>query len=214
VIDVDDALLGSGDVIVGGLNQPDQDVLDVLADVAGLGQHGGIGDGEGDVQVAGQRLGQQGLAHAGGTDQQDIALFQIHIVRVGLIPNAFVMVIDGDGQRLFGSLLTDDVLVQIAADLFGRRQGSLGLLGPGLGLQQLSADTDALLTDIDGMTGDQPARLRFRLSAEGALLIPILILILFCCHPTTTCWKKEKGRCAVRRQGPESSRWFIAFTAA
>ena len=45
-------------------------------------------------------------------------------------------------------------------------------------------------------------------------LILILILILFCCHPITTCWKKEKGRCAVRRQGPESSRLFIAFTAA
>ena len=68
LVDVDDAGLGLLDVVVGGLDQLEQDVLDVLADVAGLGERGGVGDGEGHVEHAGQRLGQQRLAAAGGAD--------------------------------------------------------------------------------------------------------------------------------------------------
>ena len=46
LVDVDDAGLGLLDVVVGGLDELQQDVLDVLADVAGLGERGGVGDGE------------------------------------------------------------------------------------------------------------------------------------------------------------------------
>jgi hypothetical protein len=46
LVDVDDPGLGLLDVVVGGLDQLEQDVLDVLADVAGLGEGGGVGDGE------------------------------------------------------------------------------------------------------------------------------------------------------------------------
>ena len=44
LVDVDDPALGPLDVEVGGLDQVQQDVLDILADVAGLGQRGGVGD--------------------------------------------------------------------------------------------------------------------------------------------------------------------------
>ena len=50
LVDVDDPGLGLLDVVVGGLDQLEQDVLDVLADVARLGQRGGVGDCERDVQ--------------------------------------------------------------------------------------------------------------------------------------------------------------------
>ena len=46
LVDVDDPGLGLLDVVVGGLDQLEEDVLDVLADVARLGEGGGIGDGE------------------------------------------------------------------------------------------------------------------------------------------------------------------------
>src|SRR3712207_9244538 len=48
LVDVDDAGLGALHVVVGGLDELEQDVLDVLAYVAGLGERGGVGDGEGD----------------------------------------------------------------------------------------------------------------------------------------------------------------------
>ena len=74
LVDVDDAALGALDFVVAALQQLLDDVLDVLAHVAGFGQRGGIGHHEGHVEHARQRLGQQRLARAGGADQQDVAL--------------------------------------------------------------------------------------------------------------------------------------------
>jgi hypothetical protein len=79
-VDVDDAALGGFEVVIGVLQQLEQDVFDVLADVAGFGERGGVADGEGDVEDAGQRLGQQRLAAAGRADQQDVALVDLDIV--------------------------------------------------------------------------------------------------------------------------------------
>ena len=72
LIDIDDPALGAGDIEVGGLDQPQQDVLDILADVAGLGQGRGVGDAERDVQDAGEGLGEERLAAAGRPDEQDV----------------------------------------------------------------------------------------------------------------------------------------------
>ena len=81
LVDVDDAGLGLLDVVVGGLDQLEQDVLDVLADVAGLGERGGVGDRERDVEHPGQRLREVGLAAAGRADQQDVGLGQLDAAR-------------------------------------------------------------------------------------------------------------------------------------
>ena len=61
-VDVDDAALGALDIVVGRLQQLQDDVLHVLADIAGFGQRGGVGHGEGHVEDARQRLRQQRLA--------------------------------------------------------------------------------------------------------------------------------------------------------
>src|SRR4026209_815415 len=58
LVDVDDAALGSADVQVGSLDQVQQDVLDVLVNVAGLGEGSGVGDGKRYVQDARQRARQ------------------------------------------------------------------------------------------------------------------------------------------------------------
>ena len=82
-VDVDDAALRPLDVVVGGLQQLQDDVLDVLADIAGFGQRRGVGHGERHVEDAGQRLGQQRLAAAGRADQQDVRLRQLDVVVLG-----------------------------------------------------------------------------------------------------------------------------------
>ena len=51
LVDVDDLRLGLLHVEVGGLDQLQQDVLDVLADVAGLGERGGVGDRERTLRI-------------------------------------------------------------------------------------------------------------------------------------------------------------------
>src|SRR5579884_3253839 len=71
LIDIDDAALGPRHIEIGGLDEAQENVFDILTDVASLRQRGGVGDAEGDIQNFCQRLRQQGLAAAGGADEQD-----------------------------------------------------------------------------------------------------------------------------------------------
>ncbi len=66
LINVYDTVLSPGNVPVGGLNQSEQYVLHVFADVAGFGQRGGVAYGKGDIQGAGQSLRQHVLPHPVG----------------------------------------------------------------------------------------------------------------------------------------------------
>ena len=127
LVDVDDPALGGGDVVVGGHDELEDQVLDVLADVAGLGQRGGVADGERDVQAAGQGLRQGRLAAAGGADQEDVALGDLDVREVGVVDlaaqDALVVVDHGDGEGLLDPVLADDVLVQVG-DQFARGWGA------------------------------------------------------------------------------------------
>src|SRR5581483_4504470 len=53
-VDVDDALLALLDVAAGRLQELEDDVLDVLADIAGFGQRRRVDDGEGDGEELGE----------------------------------------------------------------------------------------------------------------------------------------------------------------
>src|SRR5215469_2888002 len=74
LVDVDDPGLCLLDVVVGRLDELEQDVLDVLADVSGLGQRGRVGNGERYVQQPGEGLGQQRLTRPRRPEQQDVRL--------------------------------------------------------------------------------------------------------------------------------------------
>ena len=65
LVDVDDAPLRRFAVAIGRLVEPEQDVLHILADIAGLGEGGGVDDGERDLELARQGLGEQRLAGSG-----------------------------------------------------------------------------------------------------------------------------------------------------
>ena len=172
LVDVDDAGLGLLHVVVGGLDQLQEDVLDVLTDVARLGERGGVGDRERHLQQPGERLREQRLAAAGGTDQEDVRLLQLDVgvaVRAGLHP--LVVVVDRDREDLLRLLLTDDVVVQVLVDL--TRLGELVELDLGalrqLLLDDLVAEIDALVADVDAGAGDQLLDLLLALAAERAL---------------------------------------------
>ena len=152
-VDVDDALLGAGDVAVGGLQQLEDDVLDVLADVAGFSERGRVDDGEGHVEHLGQRVRQQRFAGAGGADEQDVRLRQLDFVVAHAVHlDALVVVVDRDGELLLGLVLADDVVVEEAFDFL--RLGQVA--GGGGGMRGLAAvvlkdgvaDSDALIADV------------------------------------------------------------------
>jgi hypothetical protein len=87
-----------------------------------LGEGGGVGDGEGDIQNPGQGPGEQGLARSGWADEEDVALLELHVVageridgadlRGGLLEDPLVVVVDGDREDLLGAVLTDHVLIE------------------------------------------------------------------------------------------------------
>ena len=62
LVDVDDPALRPFDVVVGSLQQLQNDVLDVLADIAGFGQRRGVGHRERHIENARERLREQRLA--------------------------------------------------------------------------------------------------------------------------------------------------------
>ena len=57
-VNVDDAHLGPTHIEIGRLEQAQDNILNILTDIAGLSDDGGIGDGKGDVEHLSQRFGQ------------------------------------------------------------------------------------------------------------------------------------------------------------
>ena len=121
LVDVDDAPLRALDVVVGRLQQLQNDVLDVLADITGFGQRRRIRHGERHIDDARQRLRQQCLAGAGRADQEDIRLRQLDVFAVGLMFESLVVIVDRDREHLLGVVLADDVIVKNRANLFRGR---------------------------------------------------------------------------------------------
>jgi hypothetical protein len=153
LVDVDDPALRALDVVVRGLEQVQDDVLDVLADVARLGERGGVGDRERHVEDARERLREQRLAGAGRAEQQDVRLLQLDVADEGLALDPAVVVVHGDREDLLRALLADHVLVERFLDLarlgHARRRRRRLVLPVLLG-DDVVAELDALVADVDG----------------------------------------------------------------
>ena len=158
-VDVDDAELRLLDFIVAGLQQFLDDVLDILADITGLGQRGGVGHGERHIELARQRFRQQRFAGAGGADEQNIALGDVHLVGLALVLDPLVVVVDRHRQGLLGVLLADDITVQDFMNLGrSRRMPGVAALRRALAVALLADDfvaqVNALVADKHRRPGD------------------------------------------------------------
>jgi len=169
LVDVDDPGLGLFDVEVGRLNQLEQDVLDVLAHITGLGQRGRIGDGEGHIENAGERLRQQRLSATGRAEQQDVRFLQLDVGFLDDHLHALVVVVYRYSQRSLRFLLAYDVVVENAVDLFGLGQVlqiERGWNGE-LFVDDLVAEIYALVADVDTRACDEFLDLPLGLAAEA-----------------------------------------------
>src|SRR5262249_22415182 len=171
LVDIDDPALGALDIVVGGLQQLEDDVLDVLTDVAGFGERGRIGHGEGHIEDARESLRQQRLAGAGRADQQDVRLRELDVVMFGLVVETLVVIMDRDREHLLGVILTDDIVVKNFAYFLRGRNAVARLHQRGLVLlvDDVHAQFDALVTDEYGRAGDELAHLMLALAAERAV---------------------------------------------
>ena len=137
LVHVDNAHLRALNVAVGGVDEFEQDVLHVLAHVAGLGERGGVGDGKRNLKDASERLCQQRLTGTGGTEQQDVGLGELHLVHIVVelgahaiakgghrgtaLDHATVVVVHGNRHGALGVLLAHNIGRKLVIDLVRRR---------------------------------------------------------------------------------------------
>src|SRR2546425_2683712 len=171
LVDIDDATLGALDVVIGGLQQLEDDVLDVLTDIPGFGERRRIGHGEGHVEDTREGLRQQRLAGAGRSDQQDVRLRELDVVVLSLVVETLVVVMDRDREHLLGVILTYDIVVKNFAYLLGRRDAVARLRQRGRVLlaDDVHAQFDAFVADKYSRAGDELAHLVLALAAERAV---------------------------------------------
>ena len=169
-------MLGARDIAIGRLDQAQQDILYVLANVAGLGQRSRVSYANRDIKDARQSLRQERLARTGRTQQQDIALVQLHIFRLQRRLNAFVVIVDRDAQDAFCRSLPDDVFIQSFGDLPRREQQlefeiALDPLALFFFRQEIVAKFDAEVADEYILrTGDQPLHIVLQPTAKGTAM--------------------------------------------
>ena len=170
LVDVDDPGLGLLDVEVRGLDELEQDVLDVLADVAGLGQRRRVRDRERDVEDPRERLREERLAAACRPEEEDVRLLELDLGLLESHPHALVVVVDRDRERALRLLLRDDVVVQDGVDVERlRKVVEVELRRSGeLLVDDLVTEIDALVADVDAGTSDQLLHLALTFAAEAA----------------------------------------------
>src|SRR5271156_1716083 len=173
--------LASLDVVIGVLQQRQYDVLDVLADVAGLGQRGRVGNRERHLQKAREGLRQQRLADAGRANQQDVGFLQLDVAGHHLRVDSFVMIVDRDRENFLGAFLSDHVLVEDPLDFGGL--GHRGALAEGFFAVSLLGDyvvtkVDAFVANINRWAGDKLSNFVLALTAKRANQVARAVVML------------------------------------
>ena len=137
LVHVDNANLSALNVAIGSIDKLEQDVLHVLANVTGLGERSGVGDGKRHLEDAGERLGEQGLTGTGGTEQQNVGLGELHLIHIivelrvqavvkgrhrsAALNHAAIVVVHGHRHGTLGVLLTHNIGRKLVIDLVRRR---------------------------------------------------------------------------------------------
>src|ERR1044071_2871572 len=111
LVNIDNALLRTFDIPVRSLQQLQNNILDVFTNVSRFSQRRRIHDGEGNCEHARERLCQQRLARAGGSDQQNICFLDLDVRTTTTEFDALVVLIHSDGQALLRFLLADHVFI-------------------------------------------------------------------------------------------------------
>ena len=171
-VDIDDAALRLLDIIVGGLEQLKNDILDIFADIACFGQCRRIGHRERHVEGLGERLRQQRLAAAGRADQQDVRLRQFNIARLCGVVQSLVVIVHRHRQNAFRAFLADHIIVEHIADFL--RRGHFAILATsasalGFLANDVVAQLHTFIADENRGPCNQLADFMLGFTAEGAI---------------------------------------------
>lgn len=118
-VDKDDTALSRLDIIVGSLEETDEDIFDIIADIARLGESSSVGDSERHLDKASDSASEERFAGTGLADDDDVALLNFDLIGslfvIGM-QQSLIMIIDSDGEDAFSVVLSDDILVEILLD--------------------------------------------------------------------------------------------------
>src|SRR5205085_12391784 len=116
-----------------------------------------VNDGEGNFEHPRQRLREQRFAGTSRADQQDVRFLNFDITAPLHHLDAFVMLVDSDGEFLLGVILADDIFVEEIFDLGGLGQRGTRSLGFLLRIitDDLDADVYTLVAYINGRPSNQ-----------------------------------------------------------
>jgi hypothetical protein len=110
------------------VQQFQNEVFHIFADVTGFGERGRIADGKRYIENPGKRLRKERLAGTRRTDEHHVRFVDGNVGSLIPIEEPLVMVVNRYGQHFFGLFLPDDVFIQLGDD-FPRRQNFGKLFG-------------------------------------------------------------------------------------
>ena len=191
-VDINNTFLCKLHIIIRRLNETEQYVFHILADITRFRECRGIGYGKRNLQELCQRLCKKSLAHACRTYEQYIAFLNFHAVILLFAlqrGNSLVMIVYGDAERFFCRVLTDDIFIKLCFQL-----GRLGQLGKRryfavrhslhvVIYHSLCADYAVVAYINPGyQRGNKPCRLTFGYSAKCAAVFRFICLFLLVRH--------------------------------
>ena len=154
------------------MKQLQNDILDIFADIASLGQSRRVCHGKRHVKRLGKRLGKQGFPTTGRAHEQDVRLCEFNIRALTTMVEALVMVMHSNRQHSFRLGLPNDIVVKDFADFL--RRGNFALFAAVQRALCFFADDvvtklDTLIADKHSRACDQLADFMLRFSAKGAI---------------------------------------------
>ena len=170
-VDIDDTALCALNIVIGRLQQFQNDVFNILTHITGFGQCGGIGHGERHVNDTGKGLRQIGFTATCRTNQHNVGLCQFNVIALRLMRQTLVMVMYGHRQNALGILLTNDIIIQNAHNFLRGRHTFTRLHHRGFIFlaDDVHAKLDTLVTDKNGRACNQLAHFMLAFTAERAI---------------------------------------------
>ena len=104
--------------IIGRLDKAEDDVFDVFADISRFREGGRIGDRKGHIEDARKGAGEEGFPRACGAEEHDVGFAVLDFPFGADRADPLIVVVDGDRDGLFRSILADHIFVEPFFDLF------------------------------------------------------------------------------------------------
>ena len=124
-VDEDDSALGLRYVSVRSVDELEKHVLNVLADIARLGECGRVRNRKRHFELLRESSRQKRLSASSRPDEENVRFFYLDFIvrlfRLAQNRKPLVMVVDRDAESLFRIVLAHDILVEIGLEFLGTR---------------------------------------------------------------------------------------------